>query len=184
MQEIFLVGVRGGEDKVNNVDFSKVVKTDLYLASISEEGRKEFKEMLGEARSELDFYDWCLDIFESYVGIFVAGVVGVFLFKIKPSSADIDAWLWVVVGDLPPIYLTCDDSPNAACALDSYIGAMQEWVEAAENGDSVADIVPVNVPATKDNARKLKSRLIMLDERVLNLYEEDLKVENQWCQSR
>ena len=84
-------------------------------------------------------------------------------------------WIWVVVGDLPPIYITSEDSPNAACALDSYIGAMQEWVEAAENGLPVDDLVSVNVPATKENAAALKSRLSMLDERILSEYEEDLK---------
>ncbi|EGR0711318.1 TPA: hypothetical protein LMR99_004141 [Vibrio alginolyticus] len=174
MRETSLAGVREGDDKVVAIDFSKVVKTDIYISSISED-KSEFNAMLSEAHSELNFYNWCSEILESYVGIFVGGVVGVFLFKIKPGSPDVDEWLWVIVGDLPPIYLTCDDSPNAACALDSYIGTMQEWVEAAECGDSVADLVPVNVPATPENASKLKSRLAMLDERVLNLYEEDLK---------
>ncbi|MBM4859848.1 hypothetical protein HYO44_20725 [Vibrio parahaemolyticus] len=159
---------------MNNLDFTKVTKTDVYVANIIE-NRSEFEGMLDEANSELNFYDWCSEIIESYVGIFIAGIVGVFLFKIKPARVNVDEWLWVIVGDLPPIYLTCDDAPNPACALDSYIGAMLEWVEAAENGDSVAMLAPVNVEATPENAQKLKSRLTMLDEKILNLYTDDLK---------
>lgn len=160
---------------MTNIDFDKVVNSGSYRKSLFD-GQTDFDKMLGEARSELEFYDWCVDILESYVGIFFAGVVGVFLFKIKPSAEAIDEWLWVVAGDLPPIYLTCDDCPNAACALDSYIGAMEEWVRAAESGGSVADLIPVNVPATPENAAMLKSRLRMLDERVLSQYKEDLKL--------
>jgi hypothetical protein len=40
-------------------------------------------------------------------------------------------------------------------ALDGYIGAMEEWVEAAWLGKSVADLIPVNVPANPANAEML-----------------------------
>lgn len=174
MPVTFLDGLNVGNGKMGNIDFAKAVSTDIYQKSISDD-LGEFSQMLSEAKSELNFYDWCLGIVDSYVGIFFAGVVGVFLFKVKPASEDIDEWLWVVVGDLPPLYLTCEDCPNAACALDAYIGAMQEWIEAAESGASISELVPVNVPATPENAQILKSRLTMLDERVLSQYQEDLK---------
>ena len=159
---------------MGTVDLSKVVKVEEYR-EILRGDQTDFDQMLIDAQSELDYYDWCLEIFQSYVGIFFAGVVGVFLFKIRPSSPDVDEWVWVILGDLPSTYITTEDSPNPACALDSYIGAMQRWVEAAESGQPVDDLVPVNVPANKENAAALKTRLRMLDERVLSEYEEDLK---------
>ncbi len=97
------------------------------------------------------------------------------MFWLAAEAETIDKWLWVIVGDLPPLYLTSEDHPNAACALDSYIGLMEDWVQAAEKGDSVAELVPVNVPATPENAVMLKSRLTMLDESVLIQHEDDLK---------
>ncbi|MFO0444160.1 MAG: hypothetical protein ACK50F_07775, partial [Betaproteobacteria bacterium] len=121
------------------------------------------------------YYDWCKEILEEYVGLLAAGIVGIFLFRISPSRPDVDEWLWVIVGDLPPTYLTCDRCPNPATALDGYIGAMSEWVEAASKGESVAELIPVNVPATPDNAAMLRSRLDFLDQRVLGDYREDLK---------
>ncbi|WP_208636415.1 hypothetical protein [Mesorhizobium helmanticense] len=41
---------------------------------------------------------------------------------------------------------------------------MEEWVEAARQGKSVAELIPVNVPA---NAEMLDRRLKFLDEKVL-----------------
>lgn len=79
------------------------------------------------------------------------------------------------MGDLPSAYLTTDDCPNPATALDGYIGAMQEWVDAAQKGRSVAELIPVNVPATKEKASMLKTLLDFLDERILSEYQEDLK---------
>ena len=79
------------------------------------------------------------------------------------------------MGDLPPAYLTTEDCPNPAAALDGYIGAMMEWVHAAQNGESVADLIPVNVPATKENGDMLKTRLNFLDDRILKDYHNDLK---------
>ena len=157
------------------VDLKKVIPSDEYRNHLCDDEIQGFDLMVDEARDYLTFYDWCLDISEMYTGIYHAGIVGVFLFKIKPSKPEIDEWLWIIVGDLPPAYITCEESPNAACALDSYIGAMQEWVEAAESGNSVANLIPVNVPATRENAEALKTRLKLLDERVLNEYEDDLK---------
>jgi hypothetical protein len=52
---------------------------------------------------------------------------------------------------------------------------MLEWVDAAEKGESVANLIPVNVPATKENANMLKARLDFLDAKILFEYQEDLK---------
>ncbi len=158
---------------MSEINFEKVVDVGIYENSL-EKDLADFQQMLEEAINEISFYDWCLDIVESYVGIFYPGIVGVFLFKIVRVNETVDEWLWVVVGDLPPIYIDLNESPNAACALDSYIGAMEEWVEAVERGDSVSKLVPVNVPATRENAKKLKVKLTLLDEMILSKYKEDL----------
>lgn len=156
-----------------DIDFDKLVTVDEYATTISED-YEVFQNMLKEAVEEITFYDWCLDVVESYVGLFFAGIIGVFMFKINPSRDDVDKLIWVVVGDVSPTYIAAEDCPNAACALDSYIGAMQEWVDAASTGRSISELVPVNISATKENAEKLRVRLTMLDENILSHYEEDL----------
>jgi hypothetical protein len=128
---------------------------------------------LKEAREFLLFYNWCDSIAEEYVGILIDGIVGLFLFRIVPNRKDVDEWIWIVVGDLPPTYLTCETCPDPGAALDGYIGAMQEWVDAATNGKSVANVIPVNVPASKENAERLRKRLEFLDRRVLAEYRKE-----------
>lgn len=154
-------------------DLKKVQRLTPEL--LRENATAEFTEWLSEARKFLLYYKWCRAIIEEYVGIFVDGVIGVFLFRIDAARPDVDEWIWVMVGDLPSAYLTCEQSPNPATALDGYIGAMSEWVEAALNGKSVAKLIPVNVPATKENGDLLGKRLKFLDERVLSRYRDDLK---------
>lgn len=154
-------------------DLRKVTRVTTEL--VASDSGVELVGYLREAREYLLYYEWCKDILDEYVGLFVDGIVGVFLFRIIPARPDVDEWLWVIVGDLPPAYLTCDGCPNPATALDGYIGAMSEWVEAASKGTSVAELIPVDVPATPDNAELLRKRLDFLDQRVLSDYQEDLK---------
>ena len=158
----------------NSPDLSKVVEWSKYLA-VHQEDIADMNTMYQEAREFLEFYDWCSEIKESFVGVLYPGIVAVFLFRIVPSRTDVDEWIWVIVGDLPSAFLTTDECPNPATALDGYVGAMLEWVDAAQKGQSVAELIPVNVPATKENATMLKARLDFLDERVLSEYQGDLK---------
>lgn len=157
-----------------NVDFSKVTPAP-HLRGDSEEDTALLHGLLKEAEGYLCSFEWCQRIIDSYFGIGVGGVVAVFLFKIEPVGEGIDEWIWAVVGDLPPAYITIDEAPNPACALDGYIGAMQEWVEAVEHGLTVTELIPVNVPPTKENAARLKTRLEFLDKKILSEYARDLK---------
>ena len=151
----------------------KLIEWNKYLL-IQKEEEQEVKEIYDEAKNFIEFYDWCGEITEVYVGMLYLGIVGVFLFKIIPTRKDVDEWVWVIVGDLPSAYITTEDCPNPATALDGYIGAMLEWVEAAGKGDSVANLIPVNVPATKENSEMLKTRLSFLDDNILINFQHDL----------
>ena len=72
-----------------------------------------------------------------------------------------------VVGDIPPAILPIGAGSNAAMALDVYLGEMQEWVEAVDEGRSVEDLLPVNVPPTKEWADDLRGRLDFIDNKIL-----------------
>jgi len=158
-------------------DLSKTVEWRRYLASTGpfDPDVESIKKLHADARAFIEYYNWCGPITEEYVGLVYPGIVGVFLFRFVPMRQGVDEWTWVITGDLPPAYITCEDSPNPATALDSYIGAMQEWVDAAGQGEPTDHLIPVNVPSTKENAASLKKRLDFLDERILSRYSEDLR---------
>jgi hypothetical protein len=122
---------------------------------------------LNDAREFLRFYDWVSTIESEFLGVGVDGILYAFLFKIVPSGAHVDEWIWVIVGDIPPTYITCEDAKNPSEAIDSYLGAMEEWVDAARNGKSVAHLIPVNIPATPESAEMLDKRLKFIDEKIL-----------------
>lgn len=144
-------------------DLSKVVSVKDYRPPEGE----DFASIAQAARDFLLFYNWCGEILQEYVGAHYPGIISMFLFKISPTRSDVDDWVWIIVGDLPPAYLTCDLCPDPTGALEGYIGEMQAWVEAAEHGNSVADLIPVNVPATPERAHLLRSRLRFLYHRIL-----------------
>lgn len=120
-----------------------------------------------EARKFLSFYKWVGGVKGEYIGAGFDGILYIFLFEIVPARDGVDSWLWVVVGDVPPAYITCEDAKNPYEALDAYVGAMEEWVRFARAGKSVSDIIPVNIPATTENADMLDRRLKLIDKRIL-----------------
>jgi hypothetical protein len=157
-------------------DLSGLVLGSQYEGEDVEEadlGRR----VVADAVSYLTGFDWCDPVVEVWAGIMVPPVLGVVLAQIDARDDDVDEWLWVVVGDLPSAYINFDDriTPNAACALDSYVGNMQHWAEAVEHGRSVEDEYPVDAEPTLENARSLRLRLRFIDERILVDYPDELR---------
>jgi hypothetical protein len=91
-------------------------------------------------------------------------VFGVFLAEAEPAAPDVDREVWVVAGDLPPLYLVTDDLATPEEALAAYIDHRRAWVDAVLANLSVADLAPVNVEPTKEWAKALATRLDLLQE--------------------
>jgi len=155
------------------LDMYKVTPLSAMVGD-DEEDTALLRQMSAEARCYLSGHEWCRGILEGYFGLGVGGVVAVFLFRIVPSRQDVDQFVWVVVGDVPPLYITTEDAPNPASALDGYIGAMEVWADAAVNMKSLEGLPPVSAAATPANGLALKRRLEFIDKRVLSEYTDDL----------
>jgi len=112
-----------------------------------------------EARAFLLSRKWCFGIREIYFGAGLGGVVSVFLAQLDPIPTDVDEWLWVIVGDVPPAYLVLDVCRTPIDALKSYIDLLQEWVDLAREGTESPDVIPVNRAPTRENAEELQLRL-------------------------
>jgi hypothetical protein len=158
-----------GKKTMKNIDLSKVTPA-TEMRGDSDQDTALLKQMLKEAEAYLCSFDWCESIAESYFGLGIGGVVAVSLFRIVPKQKAVDEWLWVVGGDLPPAYLVTDDNPTPASALEAYVAEMSAWADAVEKGQSVDDLIPVNVPPTRENAQQLRKRLTFLSEKVIPLY--------------
>ncbi|HEX4320995.1 MAG TPA: DUF4826 family protein [Acidobacteriaceae bacterium] len=151
-----------------DVDMSGMRSFDSIVGD-SAEDTALLRGMATEAKEFLSRNDWCKSIEQLHFAYGIGGVIGVFLFKIVPNSPDVDKCLWVIVGDLPPAYIVTEDNPRAADAIEAYCSEMEAWVEAVEMGESVEELIPVNVPATADFANQLKGRIEFLRDEVVPL---------------
>src|SRR6185437_12523898 len=145
-------------------DHNKVIRLNDFIRLYPED-KVEIEKLRQRAERFLGKYRWLKKVSEEYVGMCFPGIISIFLFHIVPARPDVDDWIWVVVGDIPSAYITCDNARSPGAALDGYIAEMAAWVAAAEKGESVEEFIPVNVPATPQNAAMLASRLKFLENR-------------------
>lgn len=134
------------------------------------------RRMVQDSISYLLDFDWCHAVVEAWVGLAVPSVLTVVLLQVDGDD-DVDEWLWVIVGDLPSAYIEFDPefTVNAACALDSYVGNMQHWADAVEEGRSLQDEYPVAADPTLEVAQLLRRRLQFIDDEILSQYSEELR---------
>jgi polyhydroxyalkanoate synthesis regulator protein len=155
-------------DSVSQLGIRGVVPTDKMMGDEPEDTALLVK-LRDSASNYLLSFPWCVSIVETYYGDGVGGIVGVFLFRLLSARADIDEWLWVVVGDLPPAYFVTDDLKSPYEVLEAYIMHRSRWVKFAMEGTAPpGDVMPIEeVPPTPDWAKDLQSRLDTLREHIL-----------------
>jgi hypothetical protein len=139
------------------------------------------RQMSDEATEYISSFSWCETIVATYFGGGVGGVFAIFFYKIRPARAEVDPWIWVIVGDIPPAYLPISDCRSAAEAFKRYMCGMSKWVELARNGQAGSaeqGVPPVNVPATPEWAEELERRLQILTLIIKPLFEPDSKTIN------
>lgn len=141
------------------------------LANIAGEDKEDTRLLRGmaeEARTYLASFSWCKEVHDGYFAGGVGSVCAIFLFHIRPGRPEVDPWMWVMVGDIPPAYLPVSDASSPREAFETYIGGMRRWVKAARSSDkkaaAAADVPPVNAPLTPEWAEKLQVRLNTLEE--------------------
>lgn len=156
------------------IDTKKYVSLDELDRNFEQiEYVEEVKELTKEAYSYLLSFPWCLSINKGWLAYSCGYVIGLFYFEIVPDVAKgADSHVWVIVGDLPPAYIDVLRAPSARSALDLYIGLMDEWASKVNNGEDISDCYPVNVPATKEYADMLTTRMNLLKEDHLPLLAE------------
>jgi len=140
------------------VEFSKLVPIEK-LSEYDKIDTEALREMAEDAQQYLRSFKWCKGVEKRWFGWGVGGICAVFLFEIIPASQDVDSFLWIVIGDLPPAYLVTDNISNYVEALETYVELMQEWVNAVKQGKSIEQCIPVNAPPTHEYADLLERRL-------------------------
>ncbi len=149
-----------------NVDVTQLKPVSATLGD-SEEDSALLLKMATEAKQFIQSFEWCCGVNHEYFGLGVGGVVAAFLYNITPSRPDVDSWLWVIVGDVPPAYIVTRDANTPVLAIEAYISEMREWTAAVKAGNPVDDLIPVNVPATAEWGYELERRLGFIEKTLL-----------------
>ncbi|ULQ55844.1 hypothetical protein KJS94_14435 [Flavihumibacter rivuli] len=147
---------------------------EINLDNLSE--IEEIESILGlyyEARNYLESFDWCISIkqvwYDKEHGIYEK--LGVFLFEIEPLNDTVDNFIWVIVGDLPSVYLDKSITTGHE-ALETYCELMQEWADNVKRGSPLDECYPVPVDPTIENAELLNSRTAFIRRELLMVSDE------------
>ena len=121
-----------------------------------------------DAKNYIEDFDWCVSIkncwYDKDFGIYEK--IGVFLFEIEPLNDNVDDFIWVIVGDLPSVYLDKSITTGQE-ALEQYCELMQEWADNVRKGKSLQECYPVLVDPTIENAELLSSRIAFIRRELL-----------------
>ena len=158
---------------MKKIDYSKLTAIDAMVGEDDEE-TDQLRALYENAKVFIESFKWYGKIRNVYFGLGVADVIGVFLFELAPVSEDVDRFLWVIIGDVPPAYIVIDNAPNPACALKIYVAEMNGWADAVNAGKSIDQNIPVSGAPTKKNAASLKKRLAFIEREILQYYKGDL----------
>lgn len=68
---------------------------------------------------------------------------------------------------LPPAYIDIESASNKTEVLQVYIKIMSDWVQCVENGESIDNCYPINVPPENEYAKMLDIRIQLIKKHIL-----------------
>lgn len=136
--------------------------------SSSNEEDKEILDLETEASSYLLSHEWCDKISNAWLATSWGCFLCVFLYQIESDIPEVDDYVWIVVGDIPPAYIDIIGANQPNEVIESYVDIMTDWLDTVYQGKSVVECYPVEVPATKEYAKMLEIRLKDIAEELKN----------------
>jgi len=121
-----------------------------------------------EAQNYLENFEWCKSVKKSWYDkdFSIYDKIGIFLFEIEPLNDTIDDFVWIIVGDLPSVYL--DKSVKTGKeSLEIYCDLMQDWADNVKSGKSLMESYPIPTDPTIENAELLITRISFIRRKLL-----------------
>jgi len=159
----------GSKEGERRITMFMVTSDMVPLDDIEGEDKEETARLISMAQSAqqyLQSFDWCCGIEEAYLGFGIGDVISVFLFKIIPTN-EVDEWLWVVNGDIPPAYFVTDRAPDPLSAIKVYCELMEEWIKAVQEGSQFNNVFPVGAPADEEHTNMLATRIQLIKSEII-----------------
>jgi hypothetical protein len=138
------------------------------ISGEDEEETQLLLSMADEAMRYVQKFKWAPPIDSMHLAYGLGGCVAIFLVTFKrPIPGSLDRQLWIVVGDLPSVYMVADAGPDAKEALIAYCELMEEWADSVLVGRDLSECFPVGVEPTHELANMLKGRTKFIREEII-----------------
>lgn len=135
-----------------------------------DEDTAQLRDMAEKALRYIQGFRWAPPVKDLYLAWGVGKVIAIFLVKFKrpiPKQPDDEAW--VIVGDIPSMYLEVDPEllPNLETILECYSDFMEDWADTVLSGGDRSRCYPVEAAPTRENAELLKARVEFIREALM-----------------
>lgn len=124
--------------------------------------------LYNEATEFLLSHDWCKKIINAWHDkeFSIYEKFGVFLFEIEPDDNVKDAFVWVIVGDIPTVHI--DQSVTTSKeAVRVYCNWMNDWSNHIFQGIPLNECYPVRAEPTEENAQLLNNKISFIRKELL-----------------
>lgn len=86
--------------------------------------------VLMKAREYLIYQPWLRGILlDEFFACELGGGIYVFLFELNSQKEDVDRFVWVICGNVPPLYLTTDCCPTPKSVAETYCDLTEQWCD-------------------------------------------------------
>lgn len=127
----------------------------------------EVIKMKKEADEYLLAFKWCLAIEESSLYLNLGEKLCIFLYEIDTSSNNGDKYFWIIVGDLPAMYLDVYSAKTTIEVLENYVSLSKDWISNIESGLSIRDCYPFDADPTIEMADLLKKKVGIIEKLII-----------------
>ena len=132
------------------INFKEIKPKLQYYSEVVDVYKTAEKYLLG--------FDWCKNIKNSALYTNLGETFCVFLFEIDNSASDEDNFLWIVVGDLPSMYLDIHGCKTTKEVIENYVELAEDWIKHVRANKPVDERYPFNVSPTLEMAELLEKR--------------------------
>jgi hypothetical protein len=115
--------------------------------------------LIEEATKYLKSFVWCKKIKDCFLYTNIGRAFCIFLFEIENTQSSEDNFLWVIVGDIPSMYLDTQGPKTTKEVIELYIGLAEDWIENVRKYKAVDNCYPFDAEPTIEMAELLQRKI-------------------------
>jgi hypothetical protein len=130
-----------------------------------------YSELIGmyeEAKNYLKNFRWCKEIKSCNLYTNIGKVFCIFLFEIDNAASKEDDFLWIIVGDIPPMYLDTFGVKSTKGVIETYVDLAEEWINNIKAGEPIDKCYPFNAAPTLEFAELLEKKVSFMKNELMN----------------